>query len=185
MNLRLFIAINFNDDFRKMIGNKVNELKTKFTNYDFIRFLPPENWHLTILFLGYQNEEKLNTIQTIVKKYNLLDKVAINFNSITYGPINQTPRMIWINTNNKTSQLLGQMQQKISNDLLSHQISFQQENRTFNGHITIARFLKSSFFQKSPLPSLNINLNWQINSYDIVLMQSYLSKSGAHYKIIG
>lgn len=47
--MRLFIAINFNDGFKKSLSSVINELRGAARQGNFTR---PENLHLTLVFIG-------------------------------------------------------------------------------------------------------------------------------------
>src|SRR3989338_2919261 len=94
---RLFIAINLPEQVKDKIGEEIEKIRYGFTND--IRFLSRDNWHITLVFLGYQNYEDvpaiIESIEESVQKFKF-SAPTISLESLTYGPIKKIPRMIWI-----------------------------------------------------------------------------------------
>lgn len=180
MKKRVFLAINLPNGIKNKIETEIEKIKPFFDSG--ARFLQRENWHLTLSFLGYQDDQSINLIlramQTIVPSYSTPE---IKFEKIIYGPPNKTPRMLWISCAKETSQNLNKLKNDIENSLIESGVRFRIEKRSYSAHLTLARFSETS--QKS-LPNIerNFSLGFKVGSLD--LMESILKRSGAEYQIL-
>jgi len=150
-----------------------------------IRFLRPELWHITVFFLGYQDDGDLPLITEVI------DEAAKNFFSpeivldkIIYDSLHR-PRMIWAVTDQKTSESLGLIREDLEQKLIDGGLSLKNNGKKFQGHITLARFSRGNFGQK--LGEINLKSR-DIDAYfpeTIDLMESQLSPRGAKYSVLG
>lgn len=178
---RLFIAINLPKNIKKNIVMEIEKFRYNFTND--VRFLEPENWHITLVFLGYQPEENLPAILEAMEETSQQFSVQeIEFAGISYGPIAATPRMVWLNGSEATSKSLSVIKEFLENALVDKGIRFQRESRGFKAHITLARF---SQIAKKDLPEIEKKVDWNFLPETLDLMESHLSRNGAKYEQIG
>lgn len=106
MKNRFFIAINIPDGIKDKIETALDRIRFNFTND--IRFLDRGNWHITITFLGWQdNEFLIPIIDSIKKTAYRFSPMEIELANIDYGPQNKPPRMIWLNAGVPSSQNLS------------------------------------------------------------------------------
>ncbi len=195
---RLFIAINLPEETKNKIEEIVNDLKIsvnqridQLESVAEIKFLPKENWHLTISFLGYQPDEKIPNILESIKTttqslVSLKRPILIEFERIILAPPGRTPRMIWLVGSKETSKILGTIKTKLEDELIKNGVRFKRENREYNTHLTLARF--QSIFGTSDVPNMDIrrpkieNISFIAQSLD--LMESHLKRTGAEYEIL-
>lgn len=154
-NKRIFIAINFNEGFKKELLSIQKKIDTSFLDANPIKWTKKDNLHLTLLFVGSPNnlENIFNKIQEIAKKYK---PFSINFKEVNYSFNN---KMVWVlGEKNKTLTSL-------SNDL---------GNKNFIPHITLGRISTFNFNKINPeeIPQINneilIDLKIKVNSIDIM-----------------
>ncbi len=179
---RLFIAINIPEDIKREIVQKRNILESILPG---ARFVNEDNWHLTVVFLGYQEDEAILPIIEAMKTVSLKFEVPeIVLDNISYGPPKGAPRMIWLNGIEESSKKLSPLKILLEDELIENRVRFGLEKRAFNTHITLARF---SEIPKKELPELEEkfqNLNWSFVPESLDLMESYLSRGGAKYEIL-
>lgn len=179
--MRLFIAINLPEEVKNKIAEAMEKIKPIFDNVP-VRFLSPKNWHLTIVFLGYQPSETVGPIlKSIEKTAADFNPLKIGFESISYGPPDKPARMIWLVGTQKTSQTLSELKTKLEDALIENGVKFKRENRLFNAHITLVRF-------SNPLGKLPDNLitplSLSFEAKTLDLMESHLKRTGAEYEIV-
>lgn len=149
-----------------------------------LRFIDPQNWHITISFLGYQNSAEVPKIMEAVKEIAsaaLSPKVI--FDKITYGPDTYHPRMVWLKTTNETSLNLGKIKKNLEDNLEKSGIKFKRENRQFSGHITLARM--RFYDKKLKLPIIDEGNNFEFYAKSLDVMESALKRGGAEYSLLG
>ncbi|NCN53146.1 RNA 2',3'-cyclic phosphodiesterase [Candidatus Wolfebacteria bacterium] len=178
MKRRVFIAINLSERAKDKIEQKIETIRGSFT--DNIRFIDRKNWHITLSFLGYQEDESIGEIVgTMEKIIPGIEQPEINFTDIDYGPKGKTPRMIWLNGDEETSKILGDIRNSIEEELADREVVFNKDNRKFSTHITLAK-LRSS----KDLPDIKTNLGINFLAGEAVLMESHLSQKGSNYEVL-
>lgn len=184
---RLFIAINIPPEVKKRIEEIAEGLK--------VRFLPPENWHLTLVFLGYQPDEAINPIlESLKETVKNFPEPTVEFEKIILVPANRPARMIWLCGSKETSKILGEIKNKLEDELVKNGVRFQRESREYNAHLTLARFSPTQInadIKQIGADIISVNqrsnqhksaLSFQAQSLD--LMESYLKRTGAEYEIL-
>ncbi len=175
MKHRLFVVINIPEELKGIIISKfLPEIDS-----GNLRWIPETNWHLTITFLGYQPEESIKNILSAISNLAQNNPAPIiELESIKAVPP-ESPRMIWISGDKKTSQILGRIKINLEKLLSENGIKFQRNFKSYNSHITLARFSEPINIPKIILP-----LKLKFKSKSIELMESHLSPAGAKYKVI-
>src|SRR3989339_1184152 len=104
---RIFIAINLPEDMKRellLLKEKWAEVPAKWTIED--------NLHITLAFLGNVSDKELEEIIQIAEQTTKgYSPFSFSFTRVQYGPLNDTPRMIWLLGEN--SQELLELQEGI------------------------------------------------------------------------
>ena len=185
MRHRIFIAINLPEEIKRQLSdyqNKWLELPVRWTK--------KENLHITLVFLGYLNDEELLEVSKIAKEVASRNSVfSINLNKILYGPPKKMPpRMVWVE--GEKSQKLGKLDGDLENSLFSAEAlakaDTEPEARPYTPHITLGRIKTWEFRQIEPeeRPEVNeeISLSFEVNSIEI--MESQLKRGGPEYTVL-
>ncbi|MCS7183877.1 MAG: RNA 2',3'-cyclic phosphodiesterase [Patescibacteria group bacterium] len=178
MKKRLFFALPLSSGFIKKIGYLEKEIDKKIK----IKWLPLENLHLTLCFLGYIEINYLpliiHTFQNLFSHSELNKIIKLKIEKIGYGPPGKK-RMIWLYV--AKNKKLEEIKNHLENSLTNLGIIYQKENRNFLPHINLAR-LKN--FSQDKLPEISKFLNWEVFIKEINLYESYLKKPYAHYEVL-
>ncbi len=178
---RIFIAINPPLQIKKSISNYYKQWPELP-----IRWTPIKNIHITVLFIGYVQEEFIKDIVRICQQVaQETNPFEIHLSTISYGPPNnKLPRMIWLS--GKAPQELILLSEKIKEELLKQPAFkyWRPEERNFHLHLTLGRLKMFEFRQMDFIPEVNekVSFKFKVNGFEI--MESNLKKSGAEYKII-
>jgi len=179
---RLFIAINIPEDIKDAIAKKNNALEAMLPG---ARYTGRKNWHLTIVFLGWQPDEAMPGIIDAMKSAAAnFEAPEIELADISYGPLEGTARMVWLNGSQKTSESVSPMKSFLEDELIENRVRFKLENRAFRAHVTLNRFAD---IVKKDLPELGKefkNFDWKFIPEGMDLMESHISKKGAEYEIL-
>jgi len=182
MNHRIFIAVNLPEEVKKsLVSYQMN-----WPNLP-IRWTKKENLHITLVFLGYVNDEELPEICRIVQEVTSRNRsFTVNLKKIIYGPNDKKPpRMVWAEgeKSNKLGKLQGELEYSLSNSLNKTEI---KESRSYSPHITLGRIrtweLRRIEEEEKPDVNQEINLNFEVNSIEI--MGSFLKRKGPDYVIL-
>ena len=126
--MRLFIAINFNEEVKQLIFEKELLLESKMING---HITSKNNIHMTLVFIGETNRPKdvSDCIEKIEEnKFNLLIKGIKFFNR-------SGKRLYYLDI--KQSDSLLKVYEKLYNELSEK--GFKLESREFKPHVTLAR----------------------------------------------
>ena len=130
--MRTFIAIEIND---QGVLNSIHKIQTELN----IKAKPVElhNMHFTVQFLGEVSEDMIRKISDTLSGIEF-SEFSISFASIGVFPNLNSPRVIWIGTNDGVNEL-----EKLSETIrtkLSH-LGFSPDKK-FKPHVTIFRVKK-------------------------------------------
>lgn len=199
MKRRIFIAINLPEDVKKKLAG----FREKWQSLP-ARWTKPDNIHITLVFLGYINDDELGKTCRIVKETaSKHSSFLVNLNKICYGPpekkkifqseetaieenevLIRSPRMVWA-IGEKSSDF-GALKDDLNNSLAISNIRFEREKRAFSPHITLARIRQFEWKrlepEQRPIIDEDINLVFEADSVDI--MESVLKRGGPEYSII-
>lgn len=131
--MRTFIAI----ELSRGIQDKLNALEDKlnFGSPD-VKWVKPENIHLTLKFLGETDEKKLGPIKEALNKSAQRFKVfTLEISHLGAFPSLGSPRVIWVGTDNNNSIL--EMVKILDEEL--EKFGFPKEKRDFQPHLTLGR----------------------------------------------
>ena len=153
--MRLFIAINFNDEIKQLIFDKEILLENKMING---HITAKNNIHLTLVFIGETNRPKdvSDCIEKIEEnKFNLLIKGIKFFNR-------NGKKLYYLDI--KPNNYLLKLYEKLYDELTVK--GFELEKREFKPHVTLAREVVLS--EKVDIE----NLDYECKIEKISLMES-------------
>ena len=132
--MRTFIAIALPKEIKEALAGLEKELKASEAD---VKWVSPENIHLTLKFLGEIEDKTLEKIIKIIddtaKKKN---KFQVRISSLGAFPKIDFPRVIWVGVD------IGDKEAKNIAEGLEEEIAkigIPKENRPFSSHITIGR----------------------------------------------
>lgn len=176
---RLFIAVNLAASLSLI--ELYNDLKTSLGTHG-IKWVLPNNFHITLKFLGATPEFYINSIKNAIKSsVDEITSLHISIKSIGYfGQPN--PKILWAGIEyDKNFELLYE---KLENSLLA--LGFDKEKRKFSPHLTLCRIKRNIELAKvqqviSPYKDLHIQTE---NINEITLFESILIQSGVEYYLV-
>ena len=132
--MRTFIAIELPLEIKNYLSRLQDELKTAGAD---VKWVKPDNIHLTLKFLGEVDEKKLDKISKIIAETaEGKNKFPARISSLGAFPKTDFPRVIWVglDTGDKEiKQIAKELEEKIA------KIGIPKEDRPFSSHITIGR----------------------------------------------
>jgi 2'-5' RNA ligase len=182
--MRTFIAIELDKEIKEKISLIEEELRK--TDAD-VKWVKPENIHLTLKFLGEIDEKQADKIKNILQdlaKEKQTFEMAIS--ELGAFPKLNFPRVIWIGIKKGAENVLNiasELEEKLS------KIGFPKEKRSFSGHISIGR-VRSNKNRLQLIEAVNkINEANQKETYtqlvkNITLFKSTLTPQGPIYEAL-
>ena len=150
-----------------------------------VRWVPPENMHLTLRFLGETSNRQVFDLVSRLDQLQDLPAFDLSFSRFGVFPAWKSPNTIWLGFE-KTSDLENLAD---TTESIVRTCDFPHENKPFTPHLTVARVkrnpqsntvaqIKETFFD-APTP-----VNYGFQACHVVLFQSILSSEGAKYQAI-
>jgi len=177
MNVRCFIAIDLSVQVREELRGLIDVLKKH--NGD-VKWVTPENIHLTLKFLGSTSDDVLpkisESLATLAASYS---PFSIKVTGTGVFPKGRNPRVIWVGTEN--SQILLALKRDIEKAISS--FGFQEEDKEFRPHLTIGR-VRSQRGMISTMNALNAYERKDFGTVPvdrIKFMKSELRPAGREY----
>ncbi len=132
--IRLFIALPLGHEVEKYLDKIIGELRSLT---DAVKWVRPENIHLTVRFLGDTEEEQVPKIKT------LLDKIASEHSAVSTSlsrlggfPNLRRPRVLWAGIDGNVD-LLEKLARQV--ELGVRTLRFEKESKRFKPHLTLGR----------------------------------------------
>lgn len=182
--MRIFIAIELPKEIKDTLAKLQDKLKN--TGAD-VKWIEPDNIHLTLKFLGEIDEQKLDKIKSILENIaKEQNQFYIRISSIGAFPKISSPRIIWAGIdkgNSETKEIVKLLEGKIE------KIGIPKENRPFSSHITIARtrsgFNPDKLFEELKNFENNFEMkDTQFKVTKITLFKSTLTPKGPFYEAL-
>lgn len=176
---RVFIAVNFPENTKR----RLLDLQQQFSHLP-IRFTKRNSLHVTIVFIGYVDDDELARLCNFVKEFGLLHAPCmLEFRKVVYGPRFESPRMIWVE--GEKSEALHVLVRGLQDGIEKlHIRGFRRERRDFTLHITLGRIRMEEWRALEKKPCIEEDIHISLPVYTIDLMESELKRDGAEYFIV-
>lgn len=177
MTKRIFVAAKIYPS--KKIIEGINSIKT-FLYDEKIKWVNPNNFHITLKFLGDTNESLIDEFNNRLSEIcRTIKSDTIEIKNFGTFPQRKRPKVLWFGIENY--DILNKLHKKIDENFVK--LGIKSENRDFNPHLTIGRvkflnnpqrikklldYFESAFFQTQRID-------------EIILFESKLSKKGSTY----
>ena len=171
---RLFLALPLSHSAAAQLWDAWETLR--FTSRK-IRWIQPEQFHITLAFLGDVNEELIPRIVDIMEETGEhYPPVSIRTGGPGHFPLGKTPKVLFESLESGRGGV-----GKIQRHLVCHLASLVElERRKFHPHVTIARVKPGDCLTPGYFPGLEIP-HVEDRLSEIVLFESVLRPEGAVY----
>jgi RNA 2',3'-cyclic 3'-phosphodiesterase len=179
--IRTFIAVEIPDN----ITSAIRELQQGLKDYGVdIRWIRPENIHLTLKFLGDVRAADIDNIyEAISRTVDGIAAIPLKAKGIGVFPGIKRPRVLWVGLTGQLESLM-KLQKMLDSNLKG--IGFPQEKRSFKGHLTIGRIntiMPGKKFGDALMAFRNFESEAFI-AHKIILFKSELKPQGAVYTLL-
>jgi len=174
--VRLFVAISLSAELRKTFSELLDELRPLAP---LAKFVPTENLHLTLKFLGEVPPAKLDEVRSVLSTIHSAQPATLEFRALAFVPNERHPKVLWVDAESTAS--LQSLAADI--DRAMHTLGFPLETRAFTPHLTLARFYKPRVPPKlRAAVGENASRSFgSLTASDFQLIESKLKRSGAEY----
>lgn len=175
---RTFLAVPLADLFSKEVAPFLETLK-KTDNA--VKWVKPSEVHVTLHFFGPTPEDKLPQITPCVRSVIAgFSPLAVSLSGLGFFPNPNAARVIWLGVKTEGEQL-EKLQNTIEEKLA--EAGFMPEERKFHPHATLGRIRQGSRISPQ-LAQINFPESGRKIADHIVLFESQLGPTGAHYEIL-
>ena len=182
MMLRSFIAIEIPAEIQNAIADNIASLK-KILPKPLIRWVAPQNVHLTLKFLGDGSPANLQRLAGSLQ----VEAVSHEMFSMSIGglgafPTQRRARVIWIGL--EAPPALAALQHAL--DSATAQLGFPREERPFSPHLTVGRVAQTASASdlqhiRSALESTKVGILGTVHVQAIHIFKSDLQPGGSVY----
>jgi 2'-5' RNA ligase len=183
--MRVFIAIDIDKQIRAGLSRLQKELisKTNFGKSD-VKWVEPDNVHLTLKFLGEIKDEQAVDVCNIVKEVaGIHSSFELAVESVgCFG--GRSARVLWVGLGEGNDSLL-QLQKDLDEQLAL--AGWPPESREFTGHLTLCRVKnpKAGFKLAEMIKDYKDFKLGTMSADSVCVYQSQLAPSGPVYTVLG
>jgi 2'-5' RNA ligase len=133
--VRVFIAIELSESVCDTIQKQTTRLRQTLGN-DLIRWVPTQNMHLTLKFLGDTTTSHLEFLkQLLAREAKSHPQFNLQLGGLGAFPNSKRPRLLWIGIHAPAD--LVSLQKSIESG--TSRLGYEQEERAFSPHLSIGR----------------------------------------------
>lgn len=183
--IRAFIAIDLSPEIRQGLEQVSTQLKERMVDYP-IRWVPVENIHLTLMFLGDVSVNNLEMLEKIFQQ-EVSSHQAFEFSVGGLGafPNVRHPRVLWVGV--EAPPELSNIQRGVESAV--SRLGYAREDRPFSAHLTLGRVSRNATSKDTHLicevlESTKVGFLGVAHVNTVHLMRSDLRPSGAIYSRI-
>jgi RNA 2',3'-cyclic 3'-phosphodiesterase len=181
MSLRLFVALEPPAPVRRQLKLLAAELRRAAGRAARdVRWVLPEQIHLTLQFLGNAPEERLADVQRAVAEAAALARpLSLLVRGAGGFPNARRPRVLWAGVEGEVEALGG-----LARDLGARlaRLGFPPEERPFSPHLTLGRARDGAPGLAGALASLQDRELGSWRAGEVTLFRSHLSTAGARHE---
>lgn len=173
---RLFLAIAVPEEVREALARFLRKHRKLA-----VRWVPAENFHATVLFLGPTDEERISELRKAVAGILLKGppREGVRFTYVDWGPPKGQTRMIWLYGEGSSSW--QSFKDALRRDLAGRGLYRGTDEWPFLPHVTVARMEPRP---RSGLPAIATLLEAQFFPEELLVMESRLSPRGPNYSVL-
>ncbi len=179
--MRLFIGLNIPKKQRMRIHRAVRALRDVELP---VRWIEPDNFHVTLKFLGEVRRERVDDIAAAVEKVaSATGAFTTEISGFGAFPTIRRPRVIWLGVG--ATPELRCLKQDIEWAL--GEVGFPAETRAFHPHVTLGRANDAGgagVFRGLDTLMAELAFDAELKVHTLDLIRSHLSKDGAHYSVV-
>lgn len=181
--IRSFLAVNISVETARLIADDQKILRDRCREAGLeVRWVPPQNMHITLRFLGEITEPMIKALQD-----NLEDatRSIAPFEMVASGlgvfPDTGEPRVLWAGVTSRDDQL-EHLYREVSKIL--EDTGFRNDDKPFKSHVTLGRVKSAPAGVAGCLEEMDVKEYGTTVVRDLVCYRSDLTHQGADYHLL-
>lgn len=180
--IRTFIAL----EIEEKIKEKIIQIQDKINQSNCLKakWVPKDNLHLTLKFLGDTKVKDIKDIKDKIKETVEIQPINCTVDEAGAFPSEESPRVVWVGIGEGKNQITN-LAIKLEESLAL--LGFKKEKREFKTHITICRTKQIINPQRLKDILREINDNFQplkFSANKITFFESKLTPHGSIYTVL-
>ena len=179
MKRRVFIALDLPTGLKQQIAEAIKQWR-----WLPIRWLPSENWHITLIPPLYLDDPILDTLITTLRRGRGWKPLALRFSRVSLAPPGVPARMVWLE--GATPPELPKLKKKLERIWASEPTLPQPkpESRPPHLHVTLARFESGELRELEAKTRMLGEVDFRFEAKEVAIMESHLTPQGATYQTL-
>lgn len=177
--MRLFIGVELSDHVKRRAAEIADALRETLGPRAHARWIPAENLHITLWFIGEVDDERGAAITNALNRPFGVAPFDLELRGAGAFPPSGPPRVFWIGAGRGGESMLA-----LYSDLAARlkPLGFEPERRAYSAHLTIARVKDArSRDVRSVLKRIDADAG-SCRIAAVTLFRSRLSPKGASYE---
>jgi 2'-5' RNA ligase len=182
---RAFIAIDLTEDIILRIRETSSGLQERMGELP-VRWIPAENVHLTLKFLGDVSATNVERLAEIIRRVSLAHECFdISVGSLGVYPNLRRPRVIWLGV--EAPQSLYAIQRGVDQE--TSRLGYETKEQDFSPHLTIGRVSRGADYRElkaigDSLEAETVGFLGAARVERVNLYRSDLKPTGAEYSVM-
>lgn len=172
---RLFLAVDPSEEARHRLAAALTAHPRPLPG----RPVPPENWHLTLRFLGDTDEVRYERLLAGLDQADLSKPFRVGFDGIGAFPRPERATVLWIGIGEGADTLTSLAAQV---EAVVEASGWEAEDRPFRPHLTLAR-IRPHQDVRAVLDQIEApSAGWLVDA--VLVYRSHLGRGGARYELL-
>ncbi len=180
---RTFIGFKLSDEVVTRLGELQESMAATGAN---VKWVTPENFHLTLFFLGDVDDRELYSLFRIAKSAAKREPAfTLGLSGVGAFPTPRRPKVIWAGIGDGAESLI-RLQAAMEPSLLEFG-SYRREERAYTPHITLGR-VESEADGEALLPEWPTWASWSGGHQtveEVMIFASEMRREGPEYTVLG
>lgn len=181
METRVFVAIELPEICRDFVAVYISALKNEFPEVP-VRWVKPDNLHLTVKFLGNTGPGRLDQlIDSVEKTARCFTDFRLILNETGVFPDERRGKVLWLGLEDPSGNL-ADLHQHFESECRSQ--GFERDSRFFKPHLSIARLRQPISRELIRRHLVSRFGSHSFRAFGLSIFESQLRQSGSVYSVI-
>lgn len=173
---RVFVAVPLDDDTRHALAARLAELVGDALPG---RPVAPENWHLTLRFIGDVEDPVVDRIVASLDQADLGARFGLRWGGLGAFPNPRRAQVVWVGLSDgaePAARLADAVEEAVQ------EAGVEPTDRPFRPHLTVSRFRPMESVAHLVESGIDLAVPMQVDR--VTLYESRLRRGGAQYRVI-